>query len=283
MPSKQEPKKGIRTEPRFLDGKAPPSGLRDPDRRKSLARAITDKSNYWFAAAFVNRMWGELMGQAFYMPVDDMGPQKEAVFPNVLTRLAGSFRGSNYDVKILLRDLMNTDAYQRQIRLAESTDQHLHFSAAYPTRLRADALWHSLVNVLGSFGGQAMPNRPGAGPYRGPQGLEGVFKFEFDFDPSLRSDDVEGSIPQALMLMNNPAINQKIQARGANLLGRILEAYTDNTEALRMVYLRTLARKPTDRELDKCRQHLKNAATRAEGFEDVLWALLNSTEFQTKR
>jgi hypothetical protein len=84
-------------------------------------------------------------------------------------------------------------------------------------------------------------------------------------------------------MMNNPTINQKIQAKGTNLLARILSSYTQDDEALRMVYLRALARRPTDRELARCREHLRVAGSRAEGFEDILWALINSTEFQTKR
>jgi len=114
-------------------------------------------------------------------------------------------------------------------------------------------------------------------------GLEGLVKQEFDFDPSLKADEVEGSIPQALLLMNNPTINQRIQATGTNLLARILKAYPQDDDALRMVYLRTLARKPTDKEMAKCRDFLKKAGNRNEAFEDILWALLNSTEFQTKR
>jgi len=94
---------------------------------------------------------------------------------------------------------------------------------------------------------------------------------------------VEGSVTQVLMMMNNATINQRIRAQGTNLLGRILSAYPDNDEALRTVYLRTLARKPTDREMDKCRQYLDKTNNRAEAFEDILWALLNSAEFQTKR
>src|SRR5262249_4867073 len=114
-------------------------------------------------------------------------------------------------------------------------------------------------------------------------GLEGLFKSEFAFDPSLKSDEVEGSIPQALLLMNNPQVNQRILARSTNLLGRILTAYPEDDAALRMVYLRTLARKPTDREVQKCRTYVQKTGNRKEAFEDILWALLNSTEFQTKR
>jgi hypothetical protein len=87
MPSKEDPKKTFTTYPRFLDGKSPSKDLGDKERRKALADSITDKGNYWFAGAFVNRLWGELMGQSFYQPVDDMGPQKEAVFADVLVQI----------------------------------------------------------------------------------------------------------------------------------------------------------------------------------------------------
>jgi hypothetical protein len=281
MPSKEDPRKTFLTPPRFLDGKGIAPNLGDQERRRALASAVVDKKNYWFAGAYVNRIWGELMGQSFYQPVDDMGPHKEAVFPGVLTRLTGAFRGTDYDVKGLFRAIMNSQTYQRQIRLGESAEQHLHFAAAYPTRMRADALWDAVVSVLGTLGAP-QPLAP-LRPFAGPQGLEGLFKQEFQFDPSLKPDEVEGSIPQALLLMNNPQINQRIQARGTNLLGRILTAYPEDDDALRMVYLRTLARKPTDRELDKCRAYVKKVGKRAEAFEDILWALLNSAEFQTKR
>lgn len=286
MPGKDDPRKTTTTHPRYLDGMTPGEGLGDLDRRKALAKAIVDKQNPWFAAAFVNRVWGDLVGQAFYQPVDDLGPGKEAVFPEVLTRLAGSFQASDYDVRAFYRLVLNTDVYQRQSRLGESADQHLQFAASYPTRLRADALWQSLVNVLGALG------RPGEGPPPGPfaggrpgfrQPLEGTFKEEFAFDPSMRPDEIEGSIPQALLLMNNSLLNQRIEARGTNLLARILSAYPKDDDALRMVYLRALARKPTDRELEKCRAHVAKVDNRAEAFEDILWALINSTEFQTKR
>src|SRR5581483_10159127 len=69
MPGKEDPKKGTTVEPRFLDGKGPGADLSDVKRRQALAEAITGKDNPWFAAAFVNRMWGELMGQAFYTPI----------------------------------------------------------------------------------------------------------------------------------------------------------------------------------------------------------------------
>jgi hypothetical protein len=282
MPDKDDPKKGQVVQPRFLDGQAPGVNLPDMQRRRALAAAVTADGNPWFAAAYVNRIWGALLGQSFYQPVDDLGPQREAVFPTILPRLAAAFRGSNYDMKGFFRAVLNSQTYQRQVRLGEAVDEHLLFAAAYPTRLPADALWQSLVGVLGKMSPPIPPNMA-AMPFRPPPGLEGLVKKEFGFDPSAKAEEVEGSISQALLLMNNPVLNQRIQAKGTNLLARILSAYPSDREALGMVYLRTLARRPTERELSRCLGHINRVGNRAEAYEDILWALLNSTEFQTKR
>jgi hypothetical protein len=279
MPGKDNPDRGTTISPKFLDGSSISTRAGDQERRRALAEAIANKNNYYFAAALVNRMWGELMGQAFRQPVDDLGSGQDAVMPGVLARVAAGFAADNFDIKGLVRRICNSETYQRQIRPGESL-QHLQFAGAYPTRLRADALWQSLVTVLGSFG--ATPPAAMRGPF-GRFGLEGAFKEEFRYDPSQPADEVEGSIPQALLLMNNPQIQQKVRAQGTNLLGRILSAYPQDEDALRMVYLRTLARKPTDCERDKALAYIQKVGKRSEAFEDLLWALLNSTEFQTRK
>lgn len=285
MPGKEDPKKTTLTHPKFLTGQEIAKGLPDEARRKALANFVTSKDNYWFSAAYANRIWAELMGQGFYQPVDNLGPLQQATYPDVLLALANNFRATNYDVRDLFRVICATDAYQRQTRIGESTDQHLHFAAAYPTRLPAGTLWDSLVNVLGPMQMGPRPMAP-QGPmarFAGRFSLERQFKDAFDFDPSTKPDEIEGSIPQALMLMNNPQINSQIRAEGNTVLARILKSYPNDDDALRMLYLRTLARKPTDRETATAKAYLKEVGKRNEVFEDLLWALVNSTEFQTKK
>jgi hypothetical protein len=281
MVSVEDPESFSVVHPRFLDGRTPLRNLSDQARRQALADVVVDKQNYWFAAAFVNRVWGELMGESFYKNVDDMGLMKEVIFAEVLTRLTGAFRGTDYDIKEMFRVITNSEVYQQQYHQGQRSGERLHQVASCPAPLRADVLWDSLEHVLGKLGASQYHTK--GGKRFNTSILEGKFKAEFDFDPSLKHEEIEGTIPQSLFLMNNADLNKRIKALGKNLLGHVLKESPDDTEAVTSIYLRVLARRPTDRELSKCRAYIARIENRAEAFEDVLWALINSTEFQTKR
>jgi hypothetical protein len=286
IPDKSDPTKGTPVAPKFLSGDSPRRNAQDRERRTALADDVTSPDNFWFAAAFVNRIWGELMGQAFAQPVDDMGPGKDVYLPAVLTRVAASFRATDYDVKQMLRMICNSETYQRQIRPGMSTDEHLHFAAAYPKRIPAEALWQSLVSVLGSFGPPVDPRLSVAaafGANRRPIPLEMTLLSEFRVDPSTKPDEVEGSIPQALLMMNSRDINRRLQATGIGPLGDLLKKHVRDEDAVRALYCKALSRKPTDHELSKAVAYVHKLGKRDEAYEDLLWALINCTEFQTKR
>jgi hypothetical protein len=215
-----------------------------------------------------------------------MGPQREAMLPDVMVRLSGSFRGSGHDVKQLFRDIMNTDAYQRKIRLGKAVDEHQMFAGIYPKRLQGEALWNSLECVLGRVDapfGKGGRGFGGGGPFGRFGGPKQAFLREFNYDPSARPEDVEGSIPQALLLMNNPLINQKIKATGTNVLAKLLRQHAKDEDALKALYVQAFSRQPTERELQRCLTYIREVGNRSEAYEDILWVLINSTEFQTKR
>jgi len=280
MASLANPEESSPVNPRFLDGRAPAENLTDRERRRALADSVVDDGNYWFAASYVNRVWGELMGRSFYRHVDDLGPNKDVIFPDVLRGLTGAFQASDYDIKAMFRTILNTEAYQRRIR-ADAGDSS-PFIAASSSRLRADALWDSLVHVFGKIEPGARFHTGGGVRFNGSF-LEGKFRAEFDFDPSLDAGEVNGTIPQALFLMNNQVLNKHIQATRTNFLGRVLRELPNDAEAIDRIYLSALARRPTDRESSRCLAHIAATPTRPEAFEDILWALINSTEFQRKR
>lgn len=284
MPDTKDPSIKTPVQPKFITGEGIKPNLPDEQRRGKLADFITSKDNFWFSAAFANRVWGELMGQSFYQPVDNLGPLQEATYPGVLLKLAGHFRDSNYDIKDLYRLILNTETYQRQVRIGESADKHLKFAANYPTRLRADALWQSLNAALGEISPDRFRlagNRrdfPAARRF----GFEGVFSQIFAFDPSVAPDAVEGTVPQALLLMNNPLVQNKIRAN-QGVLAAILRDNPKDVDAVTALYVKVLARRPTQRELKTALDYIHGMRVRTEGYEDLLWALINSAEFQTKR
>jgi hypothetical protein len=49
------------------------------------------------------------------------------------------------------------------------------------------------------------------------------------------------------------------------------------------LYERVLARKPTDEEQATCKRFIRKVGERKEALEDILWTLVNSTEFLLKK
>jgi len=270
----------------FLTGQKLPEGTPDEQRRSTIAKWITGPQDPWFAKAFVNRVWAELVGEGFYEPVDDIGPDRECNAPETLDYLAKQFADHNYDVKWVFRAITATAAYQR-----DSRSRHLPGQTPYlancPQRLRADELFDALTSALGVDGQQglgrvAMADAPKkAGPYARTPRTQ--FDFVFGYDPSIRRDEVVGSIPQALVLMNSPQLARGITGTGGTGLAKLLDSTKDDNAVVEELYLRALAREPKPDEVKTCLAHVKKTGNRSEAFEDVLWALINSTEFMHRK
>lgn len=284
MPDLNDPSsRGTLVQPAFfVDESRFDAGMPDLERRESLAVAMTSSDNEWFAAAFVNRIWAEMTGVGFYMPIDDLGPLRSAQHRDVLDFLTGQFVSHEHDVKWLYRTIANTETYQREIRTLEPGSEAEAFASASPTRLRSDQVYNALTQVLGVEQSGGRFRGRGDGANRGNAG-RAAFSELFGYDPSTPQEDIVGSIPQALYLMNSPQLNSQIRGTGDTRLGRILRDNDDDRDALAELYLRVLAREPSDRELEINAGHIAEVGNRVEAFEDIMWSLLNSSEFLSKR
>jgi hypothetical protein len=289
MPDLQNPSsKGTEMEPSLFlmaDEKFA-TGLDDLERRRAIARLVTSPDNPWFAKSFVNRLWFELNGEAFVMPIDDMGPGREERYPKVLDTLAAGFVASNYDIRWLFRTVVSTRAYQRQVVSRDPKSPLPLMAAAVPSRLRADELFESLVRVLGledALSQYATRPAQGAGQRFGDFTPRGQFHTLFVTDPSAMPDEITGTVPQALFFMNSDIVNNAGRAQGRTRLAELIAKHKDEEDLLREMYLMVLSREPTGRELTVCRKFLKETPSRNEALEDIHWSLLNSTEFLSKR
>jgi hypothetical protein len=261
----------------FATGDTLPLGTRDAERRGALARWMTEADNPYFAKAFVNRMWAELTGEGFYEPVDDIGPDRDCTAPLTLDYLAGEFATSGYDVKWLFRTIMATELYQAPSGPRRRPDEPpMQHNVAQ--RLRADVLFDNLLVVLEA----SEPPGP-EGPYAFAAGRLGgprqQFIAAFGYDPSERREEVQSSIPQALAMMNSQAVQQALRGTGRTMLGRQLAAIKEDDALVQELYLRAYGRLPSQSELTTCLLFVKQTGNRVEAFEDLLWSLVNSTEF----
>jgi hypothetical protein len=285
MPDLNDPSaRGKLMEPVFFaTGEKLSLGTKDAERRGQLAAWITQPSNPFFAKALVNRLWSELCGEGFYEPVDDIGPDRGCTAPKTLDYLSQKFASQNYDVQWLLATIMGTDLYQRESRPRREPDE-VPMSANVSQRLRSDVVFDNLLNALDipEPAGRAMSGKPGG--YRAVRGPRSQFATVFGYDPSDRRDEISGSIPQALTLMNSPIVNTAMSSfRRGGGLGKLVRRIEDDKALVTEIYLQTLAREPKQTELAECVLHIKKSASRSEGAEDVQWALINSTEFLHRR
>lgn len=279
----------------FLTGQQLDQGAMDEDRRAAVADWITAPDNPWFAKAFVNRIWGELVGAGFYEPIDDLGPDRECSAPKTLDLLAGQFVEHGHDVKWLFRTITQTAAYSAPSRQRSPNGDNVP-AVACVQPLRSDQLFNALTAALEiderQMAGEGRERNYG----RGPRSARGAFQLVFGFDPSTPRDELAASIQQALLMMNQPGINRALSAgdgrdgerrggrgrpaRGSEtMLARLLSNSDDDRQVVAELYLRCLAREPKPNELATCLDYLGEIGDRREAFEDILWSLVNSTEF----
>jgi hypothetical protein len=286
MPHLDDPSlPGTVMQPRFFLGGGPlPLGTPDQERRAMAARLVTAEDNPWFARAIVNRVWTELVGDGFYEGIDDLGPDREPRSPELLAELCRRFVAADHDLRALFRDVMATPAYRAAARSRGDAGRPVG-SASCPQRLRADQLFTQVLAALGveegQVAGRLAAQAGGKGGGRRQVGLPRiVFNQTFGYDPGLPRDEILGSIPQALLLMNSQPLARAIDGeRRFTLLGRLLADTPDDRELADELHLRTLARHATPAEITVCLEHVRDTGDRADAFEDIFWALVNSAEF----
>ena len=103
------------------------------------------------------------MGEAFYEPIDDIGPERTPRAPEVLEPLAAQWQKGGYDIRWLFRTILNTDAYQRRVRSTVNAAGKTPFASSCPSRYRADQVFDALVHALAiplDANGNLMPRRP---------------------------------------------------------------------------------------------------------------------------
>jgi hypothetical protein len=259
---------------KFLGAEQPKLDSTKP-YRPVLADWICASDNPYFSRSIVNRAWAHYFGRGIVNPVDDLSDENEPTHPELLSALAKEFSGGGFDLKQLTRGICLSDAYQRtSVPTPANKSDSLLYSHMAIKVLTPEQLFDSLVAVVGEFGGGKGP------PGKGPAGRLGGgsprdrFVAFFAGSENPKPTEYEAGIPQALRLMNNPRLSGS-----PSLLSSLRSAGDDPAKVIERLYLMTLSRKPTGPETKKMNEYVGKAADARAAYGDILWALLNSSEF----
>lgn len=260
--------------PKFFQGESPDVKGKD-ELRPVLATWLTSPENPFFAKAFVNRVWGELFGRGIVNPIDDMNEEREPSHPELLDALAKGFAASGFDVKGLYRAICLSETYQRTSRPVPGNQSDTTLFSHMPVKvLTPEQLYDSLTAVLGSPTAPRPTNRPMANPMRQPPSPRNQFVSFFTVSDEPKATEYESGIPQVLRLMNHAFTNRNAETAAKRLTRGLSKA-----KAIEVLYLSALARRPTTEETARMLKYLDRAESLDAGYADILWTLLNSSEF----
>jgi hypothetical protein len=262
--------------PKFLGG-VTVSDEPGVDRRSLLAENLTNTEKRALARAFVNRFWKHFFGYGFINPVDDMTESDRGTNPELFDKLADEFVSSGFDIKNLFRLITNTDAYQLSSTPNSSNkDDHEYFSRAVLRPLDPVQLSNSLLWTSGYFEQGKMKEKSQDELAKIRFRILQLFVYTFDNDEMNDAEDFSGTITQALLMMNSDVIEKISEKKPGNFITQTMKKFSEPEERIGQIYLNTLGRYPTDDELDAA---LKSAGDNEDKYEDIQWALLNSSEF----
>lgn len=287
-----QPRTGKPQPPRPLDAK--PLPFDDPsDRRAYLAKWLTSPENPYFSRAIVNRVWANFLGVGIVEAVDDLRltnpPSNEAL----LAALSDYLIEHKYDLKALMRLILNSETYQRSSEpLEENRADERYYSRYYPKRLSAEVLLDAISQATKAptqFKGY--PEGTRALELRDAT-VDSYFLQTFGRPDRLITCECERtsdpSMTQVLHILNGDTLNEKLSRKANkkaktkdNRIGRLLSQDAKASQIIEDIYLAAFSRFPTKDEVKRIANVIEAAppAEKREAIEDLYWSLLSSREF----
>jgi hypothetical protein len=240
------------------------------DRRKELANALLEHPNY--PKAIVNRMWGQFFGKGIINPIDDFTDNNPPVHPELFAEMSSRFKNYGYDLKKLIRWITHSKAYHLAAIANPTNDtpeKEVLFSRMLLKSMTPEQLYRSLETATNGVGDATRKTRwlsSLVGNFGDDEGNEVTFN---------------GTVVQALLLMNGTDLHSAVTDPKGTVANVIKSARTPDG-AITELYLATLNRRPTPKELASIKQKFAMRVpdkVREAPYQDLFWALLNSNEF----
>jgi hypothetical protein len=283
----------------FFNGAAPASS---DDYQAFLAKQVV--SDFQFARASVNYIFEQFFTNGLVEPAnqfdlarldpDNPPPAPWTLQPSnarLLNALAQEFINNKFDLKGLMREIANSQAYQLSSRYDPSVwdvSWEPLFARKLVRRLWAEEVHDAVsqsTNMIPSYKITDFGTTSWAMQFPEPKGIPGgsVGYFLDSFERGNRDDQTrrgDGSIIQALSLINDNFIMSRIKPSSSgdivNLLAKSMPMTDD--QLIQNLYLSVLSRYPTPGEQNTAETLLQSGA-RLQQAEDLLWSLFNKVDF----
>jgi hypothetical protein len=278
----RHPASGKVMTPHGLDGPDVQVG-EDDDPRQSLVDWMANPRNPFFAPALANRLWAHFMGRGLVEPVDDLRVTNPPSNPELLDALARDFIAHGFDVKYLIRSIMNSTAYQLSSEPQPGNiNDRQNYARAYPRRLMAEVMLDAICQVTGTaedFTGLPRGTRTIQLPDEAiPSYFLDVFGRPMRETPCECERPREANLAQALQLLNSVDLQKKLGSSQGRL-DSLLAAKKSDAEIVDEFYLAAFGRLPRSQERETILAYITARDDRKSALEDVLWAMLNTKEF----
>ena len=274
-------------------GKSPLKLDQYADPRVAFADWLTAPDNPWFAKAIVNRVWFWLMGRGIIHEVDDIRSDNKPWSPELLAYLEKELVDGKYDLKHIYRLILNSSTYQlSSLPTPENVGDETGFSHYRARRLDAEVLIDAICQITGTGEeySSAVPEPFTFIPSneRTIMLADGSIKSSFlemfgrpGRNNSLESDrNNNPSVFQTLHMLNSSHIRNKI-INGPHLR-MMMTLCPGSKERINQLYLEILSRLPSQEEQKIATDYIASSDRTENGFYDLAWALINTSEFILK-
>jgi hypothetical protein len=259
----------------FPAGKMPPKPKFS--RKEQLAEWITSPDNPYFARAVANRIWGQFMGKGIVDPVDNLSDDNPASHPELLVALAKELVEHDFDLKWLIREIVNSKPYQLASSGPVENAKPDWFERARYRPLSAEELVESWVvatdydDVLEASGKKPKSRFDLGGPW--------VYMIKYFGKPNDGVGNFQGGIHEHFYL-NNGEIHQLISEGKGSLFETLSKSEEPWEKRVERMYLGILSRRPNSEETKQFTEHLKAEDESRNRLKEAIWALMTCSEFR---
>jgi len=246
---------------------------------KILSEQLPTAENVRFSKNGVNRIWFLLLGRGLIHPLDLSHSGNPPSHPETLELLTREFTAHKFDLRWLMKELTQTQAYQATAELS-ATETNLKpetFLVALEKPLSAEQILRSVLQSTGELD-RLKAAKPEAGEAVIPDDQRAKFVKAFANPPREPEVEFAPSVKGALFIMNDDLVLSWLKPAAGNLVER-LTAMTEPDKLADELFLTILSRLPTAEERAELAAHLAANADRPVAIGQYAWALLASTEF----